>query len=58
MHFNQTVSAPGKHTLKITMVDPTVVMMKIIIHDAPLPDSYFGPPENFNDGGPLNTQWP
>jgi len=25
----------------------TVVIMKIIIHDAPLPASYFGPPENY-----------
>jgi hypothetical protein len=44
MHFRQTVGAPGKHTLKITMVDPTVVVMQIVIHDAPLPPSYFGPP--------------
>ena len=45
MHFKKTVRAPGKHTLKITMVDPTVVIMKIVIHDSPLPPSYFGPPE-------------
>ena len=45
LHFKQTVSDPGKHTLKIHMVDPTVVLMKVIIHDAPLPASYFGPPE-------------
>jgi hypothetical protein len=45
LHFKQTVGAPGKHTLKIHMVDPTVVVMKIIIHDTPLPASYFGPPE-------------
>jgi hypothetical protein len=48
MHFKQTVGAPGKHTLKITMVDPTVVIMKIVIHDSPLPPSYFGPPERFD----------
>lgn len=46
MHFKQTVGAPGKHTLKIHMVDPTVVVMKVVIHDAPLPASYFGPPES------------
>jgi hypothetical protein len=45
LHVKETVSAPGKHMLKITMVDPTVVIMKIIIHDSPLPPSYFGPPE-------------
>jgi len=46
MHFQQNVDLPGKHTLKITMVDPTIVVQKIIIHDADLPYSYFGPPEN------------
>lgn len=46
MHFRQTVNNSGKHTLKISMVDPTVVVMKVVIHDAPLPTSYFGPPES------------
>jgi hypothetical protein len=27
------------------MVDPTVVVMKIVLHDAPVPASYFGPLE-------------
>jgi hypothetical protein len=27
------------------MVDSTVVVMKVVIHDTPLPASYFGPPE-------------
>jgi hypothetical protein len=45
LHFKQTVGTPGKHTLKIHMVDPTVVVMKVVLHDAPLPASYFGPPE-------------
>ena len=46
MHFQQEVDVPGKHTLKITMVDPTLVVEKIIIHDTELPYSYFGPPES------------
>jgi hypothetical protein len=46
MHFQQNVDVPGKHTLKITMVDPIVVVEKIIIHDTDLPSSYFGPPES------------
>ena len=48
LHFKQAVSTVGKHTFKIHMVDPTVVVMKIVIHDAPLPASYFGPPEMIN----------
>ncbi|MBN2068997.1 MAG: glycosyl hydrolase 115 family protein [Opitutales bacterium] len=36
----------GKHILKIAMVDPGIVIQKIIIHDKPLPYSYLGPKEN------------
>jgi hypothetical protein len=50
LRFRQTVEAPGKHTLKIHMVDPTVVVMKVVIHDGPLPASYFGPPETSRHG--------
>jgi hypothetical protein len=50
MHFQQNVETPGKHTLKVIMVDPTVVVQKIIIHDTKLPYSFFGPPENILNG--------
>ncbi len=53
MHFQQNVDVPGKHTLRITMVDPTVVVQKIVIHDNDLPYSYFGPPE-YNLKSPRN----
>ena len=46
MHFSQTIERSGKHTLKISMVDPTVAVQRIVIHDAPLPLSYFGPPDS------------
>lgn len=39
-----TVKSPGVHTLKIWMVDPGVVLQSLIIHNEPLPKSYFGPP--------------
>jgi hypothetical protein len=39
------LTAAGPHTLKITMVDPGIVIQKIILHDRALPESYFGPPE-------------
>jgi hypothetical protein len=51
MRFQQNVETPGRHTLKIIMVDPTVVVQKIIIHDTELPYSFFGPPENTLNGG-------
>lgn len=44
MHFNQSVRESGKHTLRIAMVDPTLVIERIIIYGTPLPHSYFGPP--------------
>jgi hypothetical protein len=44
MHFNLRVDTPGRHTLKIAMIDPTLVIEKIVVHSDPLPNSYFGPP--------------
>ena len=38
------ITGPGVHTLKIWMVDPGIVLEKIIIHNGNLPKSYFGPP--------------
>ena len=37
------IAKPGVHMLKIWMVDPGVVLQKIIVHDGNLPKSYFGP---------------
>ncbi len=50
MTFSQTVATAGKHTLKVSMVDPTVVIQKIVIYDSTLPASYFGPPERPANG--------
>jgi hypothetical protein len=45
MSFSQAISTAGKHTLKISMVDPTIVIQKIVVYEGSLPPSYFGPPE-------------
>jgi hypothetical protein len=40
-----TITAAGVHVVKIWMVDPAVVLEKLIVHQAELPPSYFGPHE-------------
>ena len=45
MHFTVKADRAGRHVLKLGMVDPAVVVQKIVIHDEALPVSYFGPPE-------------
>ncbi len=39
------VQTAGRHTLRITMVDPAVVLQQMVIHKDPLPRTYFGPTE-------------
>jgi hypothetical protein len=41
----QTFATPGAHTLKIYMVDPGVLLEKIVIDAGGLRPSYLGPPE-------------
>jgi Glycosyl hydrolase family 115/Gylcosyl hydrolase family 115 C-terminal domain len=46
-HSTHTINSPGYHTLKIFMVDPGVVLQKIIVNSGGLKPSYLGPPESY-----------
>jgi hypothetical protein len=46
-HSTHIISTPGYHTLKIFMVDPGVVLQKIIVNSGGLRPSYLGPPESY-----------
>ena len=41
------IAAPGRHVLTVWMVDPGVVMDKLVLDFAPPKDSYLGPPESY-----------
>ena len=45
------VASPGPHRLTVYMVDPGVVIDKIILYTAPRVASYLGPPESFRGSG-------
>jgi len=41
-----TISSPGSHAFRIWMIDPAVVVQKIVVDCCGVKSSYLGPPES------------
>lgn len=52
---SHTIDGIGYHTLKVWMVDPGIVIEKLIIDAGGLKPSYLGPPESFRGSGEVNS---
>lgn len=51
LHWEHRIKTAGPHTLKVWMVDPGIVLDKIILDTGGVKSSYLGPPESYYRAG-------
>lgn len=53
-----TITHTGYHTLKFRMVDPGIVLEKLVVSQGEVPSSYLGPPESYHNLGSIESSEP